>query len=108
MPRVMAAGGRGKAAQAHDDAMERSPGMGLARHGGRSAANRARAARRPRTAMVRRAMSVRVGRPRPHSTGFFLVHRRKPWSLGERLRNLTPDFMDVRRRNCLIARHFRH
>ncbi|WP_236659007.1 hypothetical protein, partial [Burkholderia thailandensis] len=25
------------------------------------------------------------------------VHRRKPWSLGERLRNLTPDFMDVRR-----------
>ncbi|MFG6693812.1 hypothetical protein ACGYSV_28230, partial [Burkholderia pseudomallei] len=28
------------------------------------------------------------------------VHRRKPWSLGERLRNLTPDFMDVRRRNC--------
>ncbi|WP_179104931.1 hypothetical protein, partial [Burkholderia pseudomallei] len=25
-----------------------------------------------------------------------LVHRRKPWSLGERLRNLTPDFMDVR------------
>ncbi|MEB5488649.1 hypothetical protein QMA69_31055, partial [Burkholderia pseudomallei] len=24
------------------------------------------------------------------------VHRRKPWSLGERLRNLTPDFMDVR------------
>ncbi|MBM5656598.1 transcriptional regulator, partial [Burkholderia pseudomallei] len=21
---------------------------------------------------------------------------------------LTPDFMDVRRRNCLIARHFRH
>ncbi|MXK61396.1 transcriptional regulator, partial [Burkholderia pseudomallei] len=36
------------------------------------------------------------------------VHRRKPWSLGERLRNLTPDFMDVRRRNCLIARHFRH
>ncbi|WP_222854474.1 hypothetical protein, partial [Burkholderia pseudomallei] len=32
------------------------------------------------------------------------VHRRKPWSLGERLRNLTPDFMDVRRRNCLIAR----
>ncbi|CPG40310.1 DNA mismatch repair protein MutS [Burkholderia pseudomallei] len=37
-----------------------------------------------------------------------LVHRRKPWSLGERLRNLTPDFMDVRRRNCSIARHFRH
>ncbi|WP_230968757.1 hypothetical protein, partial [Burkholderia pseudomallei] len=36
------------------------------------------------------------------------VHRRKPWSLGERLRNLTPDFMDVRRRNCSIARHFRH
>ncbi|KOS92556.1 transcriptional regulator [Burkholderia mallei] len=40
--------------------------------------------------------------------GFFLVHRRKPWRLGERLRNLTPDFMDVRRRNCSIARHFRH
>ncbi|KGW37099.1 deoxyribodipyrimidine photolyase domain protein [Burkholderia pseudomallei MSHR2451] len=39
---------------------------------------------------------------------FFLVHRRKPWRLGERLRNLTPDFMDVRRRNCSIARHFRH
>ncbi|MFG7333267.1 hypothetical protein ACGYV8_24540, partial [Burkholderia pseudomallei] len=37
---------------------------------------------------------------------FFLVHRRKPWRLGERLRNLTPDFMDVRRRNCSIARHF--
>ncbi|AIO52606.1 Uncharacterised protein [Burkholderia mallei] len=36
------------------------------------------------------------------------VHRRKPWRLGERLRNLTPDFMDVRRRNCSIARHFRH
>ncbi|WP_235550305.1 hypothetical protein, partial [Burkholderia mallei] len=36
--------------------------------------------------------------------GFFKVHRRKPWSLGERLRNLTPDFMDVRRRNCSIAR----
>ncbi|WP_221174645.1 hypothetical protein, partial [Burkholderia pseudomallei] len=32
--------------------------------------------------------------------GNFRVHRRKPWSLGERLRNLTPDFMDVRRRNC--------
>ncbi|MHA7395388.1 hypothetical protein ACX84L_30335, partial [Burkholderia pseudomallei] len=29
--------------------------------------------------------------------GIYLVHRRKPWSLGERLRNLTPDFMDVRR-----------
>ncbi|MHA7394774.1 hypothetical protein, partial [Burkholderia pseudomallei] len=27
----------------------------------------------------------------------FMVHRRKPWRLGERLRNLTPDFMDVRR-----------
>ncbi|KOS95828.1 putative transposase [Burkholderia mallei] len=24
------------------------------------------------------------------------------------MRNLTPDFMDVRRRNCSIARHFRH
>ncbi|AWV05644.1 benzaldehyde dehydrogenase (plasmid) [Burkholderia sp. JP2-270] len=40
--------------------------------------------------------------------GLFLVHRRKPWSLGERLRNLTPDFMEVRRKNCSIARHFRH
>ncbi|WP_221041166.1 hypothetical protein, partial [Burkholderia pseudomallei] len=44
----------------------------------------------------------RSGRPKKK------VHRRKPWSLGERLRNLTPDFMDVRRRNCSIARHFRH
>nr|WP_273774756.1 transposase [Burkholderia mallei] len=40
--------------------------------------------------------------------GGLQVHRRKPWRLGERLRNLTPDFMDVRRRNCSIARHFRH
>ncbi|WP_235364483.1 hypothetical protein, partial [Burkholderia pseudomallei] len=39
----------------------------------------------------------------PTVSGAFLVHRRKPWSLGERLRNLTPDFMDVRRRNCSIA-----
>ncbi|KGW10813.1 hypothetical protein X882_5822 [Burkholderia pseudomallei MSHR4303] len=46
--------------------------------------------------------------PSVTDAAYFLVHRRKPWSLGERLRNLTPDFMDVRRRNCLIARHFRH
>ncbi|WP_235364402.1 hypothetical protein, partial [Burkholderia pseudomallei] len=41
---------------------------------------------------------------RANTPGKKMVHRRKPWSLGERLRNLTPDFMDVRRRNCLIAR----
>ncbi|WP_234708933.1 hypothetical protein, partial [Burkholderia pseudomallei] len=51
-------------------------------------------------------VSTRDAPPSPHGRdpGKKKVHRRKPWSLGERLRNLTPDFMDVRRRNCSIAR----
>ncbi|WP_237567179.1 hypothetical protein, partial [Burkholderia thailandensis] len=54
----------------------------------------------------RLATSLTFERAGPARRAYFLVHRRKPWSLGERLRNLTPDFMDVRRRNCSIARHF--
>ncbi|WP_218651943.1 hypothetical protein, partial [Burkholderia pseudomallei] len=36
---------------------------------------------------ARRRPATRPGKPREKK-----VHRRKPWRLGERLRNLTPDF----------------